>query len=193
MIEKEILGGLSVVMGLVGYAVYIWGIYRGSTKPHLFTWLIWGILQFIAFTVQVVEKAGPGSWYLGMSTLLTFFVAGVSFFRGEKNITRSDWAAFIIAMSAIFVWQMTGNSLLAVVIVALIEVVAFYPTFRKSWMKPWEECAKAYFIEMGQLSLSILALEKMIFATALYPVVVAVMNGSLVLMLLWRRRVLTLA
>ncbi|MFH1157998.1 MAG: hypothetical protein V1721_03825 [Pseudomonadota bacterium] len=190
MTEKEILGGLSVAVGIVCYAVYIWGIYRGTTKPHLFTWLIWGILQSIAFAVQVVEKAGPGAWNLGVSALIIFCIAGASFFCGEKHITRSDWVAFITALLAIPLWKMTGNPLWAVVIAAMIDVAAFYPTFRKSWMKPWEECAMAYFIGMVQFILSILALERTTLATALYPFVSVSLDGLLILMLLWRRKVL---
>ena len=190
MTEKEILGGLSVVMGMACYAVYIHEIYRGNTKPHLFTWLIWGIIMSIAFVVQVVEKAGPGAWHIGISALIVFFIAGMSFFRGEKNITKSDWTAFIIALLAIPVWQITGNPLWAVVIVSMIDAAAFYPTFRKSWTKPWEESAKAYFICMIQYSVSILALERITFTTVLYPTIVTIMAGLLVLMLLWRRKVL---
>ena len=190
MTEKEILGGLSVVLGLVCYAVYIWGIYKGSTKPHLFTWLIWSILISITFSVQVVENAGPGSWHIGMSAMMNFFIVGVSFFRGEKNITRSDWVAFIIALSAIPVWKMTGNPLWAIIIVSMIDAAAYYPTFRKSWMKPWEEPALAYFIGMVQFSISLFALERVAFTTALYPAVVAALNFTMVFLLLWRRKVL---
>ena len=193
MTEKEILGGLSFVMGMACFAVSIWAFYRGSTKPHLFTWLLWSILLSIAFAVQVVENAGPGSWHIGISALIAFFIVGVSFFRGEKHITKSDWAAFIIAMSAIPVWQMTGNPLWAIIIVSMIDAAAYYPTFRKSWMKPWEEPALAYFIGMVQFSLSLFALERVAFTTALYPAVVVAMNVTMVLLLLCRRKVLTLA
>ena len=190
MTEKEILGGLSVVLGMTCHVAYIWGIYRGSTKPHLFTWLIWGTLISITFSVQVVENAGPGSWYIGVSAMMNFFIAGVSFFRGEKNITKSDWAAFIVALSAIPVWQMTGNPLWAVVIVSMINVTACYPTFRKSWMNPWGEPALVYFIGVVPFSLSIFALERVTLTTALYPAVIVAVNIIMVLLLLQRRRVL---
>ncbi|MCK5555759.1 MAG: hypothetical protein KAI76_05940, partial [Alphaproteobacteria bacterium] len=67
---------------------------------------------------------------------------------------------------------------------------AFYPTFRKSWMKPWEEPALAYFIGTMQFSLSLFALERVTPATVIYPVVAATLNLLLIIMLLWRRKVL---
>jgi len=188
MTEKEILGGLSVMLGMVSYVIYIWGIYQGVTKPHLFTWLIWGILMSIAFTVQVVEKAGPGAWNLGISALITFFIAGASFFYGEKNITRSDWTSFIIALLAIPVWKMTGNPLWAVVIASMINIAASFPTFRKSWIKPWEEPVLSYFIFAMQFILSIFAMERITTAIVFYPTTIIVMNLLLIMMLLWRRK-----
>ncbi len=190
MSEKEIIGGLSVAVGLISYALYLWGIYRRTVRPHVFTWFIWGTLASIGFAVQYVEKGGPGAWNLGVAAAINFMIAGVAVFYGEKHISRSDWIAFIIAMGAIPVWWMTDNPLWAVVIVSAIDIVAFYPTFRKSWMKPAEEGACSFSIGAVQFLLSIFALEKPVLATVLYPVVVVSMNTLLVLMLLYRRRVL---
>jgi len=190
MSTKEIIGGLSVAVGLVSYGLYLWGIYRRTVKPHLFTWIIWGTLAAIGFAVQYVEKGGPGAWNLGAAAGINFVVAGAAGFYGEKNIFRSDWIAFLIALAAIPVWWMTDNPLWAAVIVSAIDVVAFYPTVRKSWLKPEEEGASAFFIGALQFLLSIFALEKATLTTVLYPAIVVSMNILLVLMLLYRRRVL---
>ena len=37
MFEKEIIGGASVLVGLVSYAIYLWQVYHRQVKPHLFT------------------------------------------------------------------------------------------------------------------------------------------------------------
>lgn len=190
MLEKEIIGGAAVAIGLYSYAVYLWQIYRRTIKPHLFTWIIWGTLMFIGFAAQYVENAGPGSWNMGVSAVITFVIAGAAYFYGEKNITRSDWIAFIVALSAIPAWIMTDNPLWAVVIISGIDVVAFYPTFRKSWYRPGEEGAWSFFTGGAQFALSIFALENMTFTTVLYPAVIAAMNMLLVTMLLCRRRAL---
>lgn len=187
MSEKEILGALSVVAGVVSYAVYLWGMYRGKLKPHVFTWTIWGVLLGTGFLVQYAEKAGPGSWNLGVSAVLTLFVAVVAYFYGEKNITRSDWISFLFALSAIPVWLATDNPLWAVIIISTIDSVAFYPTFRKSWSKPQEEGLASFFIGSFQFFLSILALEKMTLVTVLYPATIVSLNILLVLMLVYRR------
>src|SRR4051812_25390728 len=99
MSEKEIFGVLSVVVGMASYALYIWQIYHGRIKPHLFTWFIWGTVMSIGFAAQYAEGAGPGAWNMGIAAFITFCIAGCAYFKGEKEITRSDWAAFIFALS----------------------------------------------------------------------------------------------
>jgi hypothetical protein len=190
MTAKEIIGALSVAVGLASYGIYLWGIYRRTVRPHVFTWIIWGTLAVIGFAVQYVEKGGPGAWNLGMAAAVNLLIAVAAGFYGEKEILRSDWVAFFIALAAIPVWWATDNPLWAVIIVSGIDLVAFYPTFRKSWLKPQEEGALSFSVCAVQFLLSVFALEKMNLTTVLYPAIVVIMNVLLVLMLLYRRRIL---
>lgn len=191
MTENEIIGGLSVVIGFVGEVFYLWQIYRGRIKPHLFSWIIWVIILSVDFAAQYVEKSGPGTWALATSITACLFVIIAACYRGEKYITKGDWAAFIMALLAIPVWLMTDNPLWAVIMITGIEVVSIYPTFRKSWIKPVEEGVFLFSTGAAQFLLSIFAQENITWTTALYPASVVVVNMSLVCMLLYRRRVLT--
>jgi len=56
---KVILGTVAVVMALYSYVPYIKDIFAGKTKPHAFTWLIWGLLTSIAFFGQMADRGGP--------------------------------------------------------------------------------------------------------------------------------------
>lgn len=185
---KEIIGAFSVAIALLSGIIYLIQIYRRTIKPHMFSWLVWSILMAIGFAAQHVEKAGPGAWAMGAGAFIAFTVTGMSFFYGEKHITRGDWAAFIVALSAIPLWLATSNPLSAVIIVTLVDILAFYPTFRKSWIKPEEEGMLVFFMGGMQFFLSVAALENITLTTALYPVVITAMNMSLVLMLLYRRQ-----
>ena len=83
--NHEFLGGLSTAMKLMAFAPYIYSLYLGRTKPHFFTWLIWGLMMCIAFAIQVTEDAGPGAWITLASAMAYLGVAGYSLFQGEKN------------------------------------------------------------------------------------------------------------
>jgi chromate transport protein ChrA len=188
MSEKEIIGAGAVAIGLISYGIYLWQIYRRTVKPHVFTWLLWGLLTSIGFAAQYAENAGAGAWILGLSSLANFVIAALAYFYGEKNITKSDWVSFIIALSAIPVWMATSNPFYAVIIISIIDAVAFYPTFRKSWKKPQEESALSFTAMTVPFALSIFALEKITLTTALYPATIVTLNTLLIAMLLWRRK-----
>jgi hypothetical protein len=73
------------------------------------------------------------------------------------------------------------------------DLLAFYPTFRKSYHKPHEEGAFPFFMNALKFMLSLLALENFTLTTALFPGMVTIVNFFFVGLLLWRRRVLALA
>ena len=35
--EKEILAGIGILITLIGYAAYIYSIFKGDTRPHPFS------------------------------------------------------------------------------------------------------------------------------------------------------------
>ena len=190
MSPKEIIGGLAVMVGMIAQGLYLWHIFRRTIKPHIFSWVIWGLLGLIGFAAQVAANAGPGCWAMGVSSALCLVIASAGLFYGEKSITRGDWICFILLLSAIPAWMATNNPLWAVIIVSAIDTGAFYPTFRKSWMAPHQESAASFLLYALQTLLSLAALESFTWTTALYPATILTMNIILTSTLFCRRRLL---
>ncbi len=186
----EFFGLISFIIGVTGYAIYIRSILRGQTRPHIYTHLIWSIVTGIAFGAQLYDHAGPGSWVMGFSAFACLSQAVLALKYGEKNITRSDKAALAAALLAIVLWVATDNPLWSVILVSIIDAIAFYPTFRKSWHKPWEENLTAYNIANLKFILSLVAITNFTFITTCYAITVIILNGIFVLMCLWRRQTL---
>ena len=187
MLSKEFLGILSVVLTLVGYASYFWSILKQKTKPHMFSWLVGGIVNGIAFFGQYSRGAGAGSWTTGATALICFVIFGLSTVWGEWNITRSDWAAFIGALAAIPLWYFTSDPLGAIILAILIDAMGLYPTLRKSYSKPYEEDLFAWAITTFRSLISLFALERYSLVTVIFPLAMAVLNGAVAFMLVWRR------
>lgn len=184
------LGIFSLAVGVIAYVPYFRSILSGHTKPHMFTWLIWSLLSGIAFFAQQKGGAGAGAWATGFEMVACFSVAAVSFFVGEKDITRSDWVSFLTALCAIPLWRITQEPFAAVLLVSVIDTLGFYPTFRKSWMKPGEELLWTYTLSASKYVLALFALDAVNWTTALYPAVVVISNMSFVLLALCRRHAL---
>ena len=111
-----------------------------------------------------------------------------AFFVGEKNITRSDWAAFLSGLTALPVWYLTNDPFWAVVIITAVNCAAYYPTFRKSWIKPHEEQILMFFLSGTRFVLSYMALDTVNATTALIPVSTFLLDFGIVAMLIFRRK-----
>jgi len=184
------IGWATIVIGLLIYIPYFKSIYERQTKPHVFSWAIWGLLGAIAYFAQLSDGAGPGAWVNGITALVCFTIAAIALRHGEKNITRSDWITFLGALMALPVWYVTQNALYAILLITLIDALGFYPTFRKSWHKPLEENALTYGLSAGKYALSLFAIENYTMTTVFYSASLVLMNGLFVVMVLWRRKYL---
>ncbi len=186
---KEIAGILTLIIGFLTTALYVTSILRGQTKPHLFTWLIWGILAAIGFGAQIEDDAGAGSWALGIVAVCSLSVVVLSFKYGERHWTISDWIALGCALGAIIPWAITRNPLLSVVLISMIDTMGYYPTFRKSWDKPWDENLVSYGTGALNLFISLFAMNQLTVISCLYPVCVVAINAVFITMCVIRRKV----
>lgn len=173
---------------MIGFVPYFRNLFAGSTKPHTFSWLIWGILSSITFTAQVVSGAGPGAWIIGIAAVLSLAVFVIASFKGEKEITRLDEASLGSAALGIALWILTTNPLWSVVIVSIVDAVGYIPTFRKTYKHPYGETLALYFLSTVSFVISLFALQVVSLTTALYPSSLIATNIVFISMVLIRRR-----
>jgi len=187
---KDFLGVSAALLNFVAYAGYFRGMFRGTVKPHVFSWFVWGVLTAIGYAAQVADGGGAGTWVTGISAVACFIIAGFALRHGEKAITRSDWITFIGAMAAIPLWIATDSPLYSVLLITLIDAIAFWPTFRKAWSKPQEESVFTFAVSALKFGLGVIALGNISMITAFYPLSLVVMNTVFVVVTVLRRRAL---
>ena len=185
---KEAVFAVSILLTVVGYVYYFRDIFRGVTRPHAFTWLVWATLTAIAFLGQLSDDAGLGAWITGITAFVSFFIFFLAMTRGEKNITKTDKIFLGASVLAIIPWLLTNDPLISVVLVTVIDFLGFLPTIRKSIKKPHEETLIAYFTAGLKFMLSIIALDNYTVVTWLYPASLVLGNWLFVVMLVVLRR-----
>lgn len=185
---KLILGIVAVIIGLVGYVPYFRDIIQGKTKPHAFSWLIWGILTGIAFVGQVVSNGGFGTWVTGFTAALCIIIFLFALYRGTKDFPLVDWLSLLGAGVALLLWAITKGPLAAIILVTVIDMLGFIPTFRKSYYRPKEETAFTFGMSGIKFIFGIGALKELSLVTALYPASLVLTNSMFVLMVYVRRR-----
>lgn len=188
---KNILGILAIAVAFVSYVPYFRNIFAGKTKPHAFSWLVWGILNAVAFAGQIHDKGGAGAWAVGLTAAVMFTIFAVSLKFGEKDIKSFDWFCLAGAGIALLPWLFTSEPLVSVILITVIDALGFLPTVRKSFKKPHQETLITFLLSTLKYSLVILALQRYTLVTILFPFSLVIMNGLFVLMLVIRRRQIT--
>ncbi|MFA5030234.1 MAG: hypothetical protein WC495_01440 [Patescibacteria group bacterium] len=188
--SKLALAILSTIVGVVGgFLPYFRDIFRKKTKPHAYTWLIWTITQGTAVAGLWYGKAGWGVLPLTIGTILVFAIFLLSLKLGTKNITKNDTAILVAALLAIFVWWQLHNPLLAVIMVSVIDVIGYVPSFRKTFQEPWTETPISWVMFALTNLISMLALAEYNFLTLTYLISITAANISLLAICLLRRRI----
>ncbi len=183
----QILASISVAIVLYQYIPYVRSVFLGKTKPHIFSWFIWGCSNTIAFAGQITDGAGTGAWVTGVTGCACILTCFLCWHYGEKSITRMDWYCFIAGLWAIPAWLITKEPIYAMLIITFINALAFYPTFRKSWHKPHEELLQTYMLSGTKFVLAMIVLENFTPTTWLHPASLVLMNWGFVVMAFWRR------
>lgn len=146
---------------------------------------------FIAFLAQLKDNGGAGAWPIGISGLITIYVAVIAFInKSDNSITKMDWLFFILAISSIPFWYLTSDPLIAILILTITDLLGFGPTIKKSYYFPFEEKISFFLLFLVRNIISIFALEHYSLTTVLFPGFIAFACFSLILLLLIRRKIL---
>lgn len=186
---KNILGFIATALVLIGYIPYLRDIVKKKTKPHIYSWLLWSFVTFIAFALQVSGGAGSGAFVTLAAALMCFAVIILGFiYKSQVEIVKLDTVFLILAVLALCLWLIAKQPVLSIILTTLVDLFAFAPTVRKSWNKPYSETLVFYYLNSLRFGLATAALQRYTIITALYPITWLIANSLFALMLLSRRK-----
>jgi uncharacterized protein with PQ loop repeat len=190
---KQVIGIIAVILTFVGYIPYIRDTLRGKTRPHVYTWFIWGLITLLAFGLQIKAGAGVGSLVTLAAGLVCAFIAVLGYFasKKDKSVDRIDTACFILALAALVIWLFADQPITAVIILSSADMLGFIPTIRKSWDKPYQETLFSYEMNTFRFALAIYALQSYNIVALLYPLTWILANGLFSIYLIARRRAIS--
>lgn len=189
VLYKELLSGIAIALTFAASAPYVYSILKGATKPHVFSWVVWGTTTCVVFLAQLEGKGGAGAWPIGVSGVITIFIAMLAYTkRGDVTITKTDWVFLITALSSLPLWYVTADPLMAVVILTTVDVLGFGPTIRKAYHQPESEPLNFYALFSIRNLFVIMALEQYSLTTVLFPAVLGLTCLFIIALLMYRRQ-----
>jgi len=186
--HKEFLAAAAIVLTFAMFVPYIRSIHQGRTKPHAFSWIVWSLGTLVVFFAQLAARGGLGAWPIGVSGLITTYIAVLAYAkRSDRSVTKTDWAFLAVALAALPCWFVTSNPLSAVVLLTAMDLAGFGPTFRSAYSRPHDERIGFYSLGVARNGLAIAALEEYSLTTVLFPAAVGIACVAFVAMVAYRR------
>jgi hypothetical protein len=177
METKEYIVLIASIMAVIGNVPYLLDIFHKRVKPHPYTWLIWTIVSGVTFFGQVAAGGGVGAIPTAASEIFTVIIFLFSLQYGFKNIARTDTYFLIAALLGLIPWALTKDPTLSVVIVVIIDVIAFIPTIRKTYIHPETETPVLYSMNALRHILTLFSLEAINIATSFHSIMMIVTNS----------------
>jgi len=185
---KTVCGITASLIGTGCFVPYIRDIFKKKTTPHIYTWIIWTILQVTGVVAMFKNGAGIGVLALATGSVLCAYTAILCLKYGTKNINSFDLFCLLGALASIVVYILMKDPLLSIFLISAIDFVGFLPTLRKSYLEPYSETITmfAFFSISGLFTM--LALKEYTIVTSLYPLTLIGINIIATVVLYIRRK-----
>jgi hypothetical protein len=162
---------LAAALSLVGAYGYIRDTLRGDTSPNRVTWSLWGVEGVLAFFVEVQQHVGLAALMTLMLGLVPCAVVAASFRNphGVWQLGAFDYLCAAVSIGGLAFWAFINEPTVALISFVAADQLAALPTIRKSWLAPWSESPRLFFLGSTNCAITLLTLTKLTTAGVLFP------------------------
>lgn len=185
---KETIAIIAALLAIVGNVPYLRDIIKKRIQPHPYTWLVWSIVSCIVFFGQVAKGAGVGAIPTAVSEIFTIIIFFFSIRYGFKNIRTIDTVFLVVALLGLIPWLLTKDPTVSVIIAVGIDLVAFIPTIRKTWLAPKTETPMLYSMNVLRHILMLFSLQAYNVATMLHSISMITTNTIMTILIVKKKK-----
>jgi hypothetical protein len=170
--SAELLGVAGACVVAAAGIYYIIDVFRGNSRPHAGSWLVWSVIGVLGYGTTAEAGAGPGSYAAGVYVVLcaTTFVISLRPRFGKPGLEWYDWPLCAVAIAGILLWRLGPLSGAAAVTLALAcDLVGLWPTVREAWRAPALESPAAWSADAVGNLLCLFAVAEVSYTAIVYP------------------------
>jgi hypothetical protein len=180
---KETLAVIAAIIAIAGNVSYLKDVFKGVIQPHPYTWFIWSIVSMTTFFGGLAKGAGIGALPTGVAevfTVIIFLFSLKYLFQGKAGpIRKVDNYFLLVCLLGLIPWLYTNDPTISVVVVVLVDIVAFLPTLRKTWQNPQSEKPFLYQANVVRHLLTLGALQTYNIATMIHSIAMICTNSAM--------------
>jgi hypothetical protein len=168
---------------------YIRDTLLGQTKPAVVSWFIWFLAPTIAALVSLSKGAGLSALPIFMAGFTPLAVTIIAIFK--RNVSWKtgvlDYVCLVLSLLALVFWLVLEEGMLATIFAVLSDLIAFVPTYVKSWNHPDTETVTPYFSGSFNSVISMLTLSTLTFTTYGFALYLLLGNSLEIVIVFFRR------
>lgn len=184
----QALGLFAGFLSIIMYIPYVRDIFRGTTKPERASWFIWAVLGGIAFFTQLAKGATDSLWLTLAQTIGVILISLLSIKYGVGGLTKRDVVALMGAGVGLFLWYLTSEAAVALIIVIIIDAIGGFLTVVKTYENPESETLSTWLLSGTSGIFAAFAVGSFNYILLAYPLYIIVINYAVVGALLLGRR-----
>jgi hypothetical protein len=154
-------------------------MFRGKSKPNLVTWGLWGFAPLVATGAALAADADGWAtiriFMSGFGPVLVFFAAFVVK-QGYWKLSKFDYACGGLSLIALAAWLLADSPVFAILLAAIADLFATFPTVFKAWRFPETETLYTYFVGLFTASIVIPAIPVWNIENAAFQVYLLIAN-----------------
>ncbi len=182
---KETTAIIAAILAIIGNVPYVLDVIKDKVKPQAYTWFIWSLVSATTFFGGLVKGAGIGALPIAVSEIFTIIIFFLSLRYGFKKTSKTDTGFLYAALVGIIFWIITKDPTISVIIAVSIDIIAFLPTLRKTWVYPATEVKLLYATNVMRHILILCSIEAYNIATMLHSIAMIITNSLMVLFLIF--------
>lgn len=184
---KEYLSITASLIIILAAVPYVIDIVRGHSKPNVVSWFTWCILLTIS-TAAAFAAHQPRTAFLSLGDLigtLSILILGLKL--GTAKLVKLDVFCQVSAIAGLALWFIFDSPVVAIVAAVIIDAIASAPTMRHAWVSPEEETWQTFLLTAFATVLTLSSLSNYSVASVSFPLYLAILNPSIVAIIIYRR------
>ena len=184
---SAIAGIAAGILALAAFIPYVISILKNQARPSRATWLIWAIQDALSLASYYFSGAKETVWVPIGFVIGATTIAGLSLKYGTRGWSKLDIICLIMAGISILVWFIQNDPVIVLLITLLIGAIGAIPTLQKAWIDPASENKPTWILFVVSALFNLLAVEEWKFAIFIYPIMIALIDGSIAAVIFWPR------
>lgn len=178
----SLIGFTAGLLSLIAFIPCLFFSYKQSVRPHRATWIIWTFLGYLIVGTYDAVGATHTLWIAMGNAIGCTLMMLASFRWGVGGTSKLDLFCFGAALISLCLWLVFDQPLAALVLTLTIDFIGAVPTYHKLYHHPRSESRLGWTLFVLSNILNLGAVNPWNFSVASYPVYLAFLSTSILLL-----------